>query len=138
LCPFKSTGQLSLPRGDVQSLGQLRYESLAGQVNTLFRVRLSPRQVVKLKLLKARVTPPTPALPGRRPPGDAGNEKFSLIFSGPREELLASAIHQFEHRHLGRFEMYIGQIGAPDTDNVRYEAVFNCPAPGTLTRTTLI
>jgi hypothetical protein len=138
LFPFKSAGQLSQSRGDVQSLGQLSYESLAGQLNTPFRVRLSPRQVVELKLLKARMTPPTPALPGRRPPGDAGNEKFSLIFSGPKEALLASAIHQFEHPHLGRFELYIGQIGAPDTDSVRYEAVFNHPAPAASARATLI
>jgi hypothetical protein len=93
---------------------------------------------VELKLLKAPVAPPTPARPGHRPPGDAGNEKFSLIFSGPKEALLASAIHQFEHRHLGRFEMYIGQIGARDTDGVRYEAVFNQPAPAASTRATLI
>src|SRR5882762_10446562 len=100
LFPFKSAGHLSQSRGDVQWLGQLSYESLARQLNTPFRVHLSPRQVVELKLLKARITPPTLALPGRRPPGDAGNEKFSLIFSGPKEVLLASAIHQFEHRHL--------------------------------------
>jgi hypothetical protein len=138
LFPFKSAGQLSAPRGDVQSLGQLSYQTLAGQVNTLFRVRLSPRQVVELQLLKARVAPPTPARPGRRPPGDAGNEKFSLIFSGPKEVLLASAIHQFEHRHLGTFEMYIGLVGMPDTDGVRYEAVFNQPAPAASARATLI
>ena len=138
LFSFKSAGQLSQPRGDVQSLGQLSYKSLAGQVNTLFRVRLSPRQVVELKLLKARVAPPTPTLPGRRPPGDAGNEKFSLIFSGPKEMLLDSAIHRFEQRHLGTFEMYIGQIGMPDTDGVRYEAVFNQPAREASARATLI
>jgi hypothetical protein len=138
LFPFKSAGQLSQPLGDVQSLRQLSYESLAGQLNTPFRVRLSARQVVELKLLKARITPPTPATSGRRPPGDAGNEKFSLVFSGPKKVLLASAIHQFEHRHLGRFEMYIGQIGAPETDSVRYEAVFNCPPPAASARATLI
>jgi hypothetical protein len=128
LFPFKSAGRSSQPLGVVQSHGQLSYESLARQLNTPFRVHLSPRDVVELKLLKARVTPPTPAMAGGRPPGDAGNEKFSLVFSGPKEVLLASAIHQFEHRHLGRFEMYIGQIGTPDTDSVRYEAVFNYPA----------
>src|SRR5215467_12403112 len=85
LFPFKSAGQLSQPRGVVQSLGQLSYESLAGQLNTPFRVHLLPGQVVELKLLKARVTPPAPATPGRRPPADAGNEKFSLVFSGPKE-----------------------------------------------------
>src|SRR5262245_47708423 len=138
LFPFKSVGQLSEPDGKVQSLGRLSYESFAGQLHTPFRVHLSPRQVVELKLIKAQVTLPTPVLPGRRPPGDAGNEKFSLIFRGPKEELLASAIHQFEHRHLGRFEMYIGQIGAPVADSLRYEAVFNYPAPAASARATLI
>ena len=137
LVPLHSAGQLAQPRGGFQSLGKLSYPSLAGQVNTLFRV-LSVGQVVELKLLKARVAPPTPARPGHRPPGDAGNEKFSLIFSGPKEALLASATHQFEHRQLGRFEMYIGQIGTRDTDGVRYEAVFNQRAPAASTRTTLI
>jgi len=127
LFPFKSAGELSRQPGDLQSPAQLSYESFAGQLKTPFRVHLSHRQVVELKLLKARVTLPTPMLPGRRPPVDAGYEKFSLIFSGPKEVLLESAIHQFEHRHLGRFEMYIGQIGAPRTDSVRYEAVFNSP-----------
>jgi hypothetical protein len=138
LFPLKSAGQLVQPRRDFQSLGQLSYQSLAGQLDTLFRVHLSPQQVVELKLLKAQVAPPTPIRPGHPPPGDAGNEKFSLIFSGPKEVLLASAIHQFEHAHLGRFEMYIGQIGTRDTERVRYEAVFNQPASSVSTRTTLI
>jgi hypothetical protein len=129
VAPLYSIGQSVRPREGLPSPRKLSYSSLAGQINTLFRVHVSPQQVVQLKLLKARVTPPTPAVPGRRPPGDAGNEKFSLIFSGPKETLLASAIHQFEHRNLGRFEMYIGQIGAHDVDGVRYEAVFNQPPP---------
>jgi hypothetical protein len=136
--PLHSACQLAQLRGDSQSLGQLSYASLAGQVNTLFWVRLSPRRVVELKLLKAPVAPPTPVRPGRPLPGDAGNEKFSLIFSGPKEALLASAIHQFEHRHLGRFEIYIGRIGTLDADRVRYEAVFNQPTPAASARTTLI
>ena len=132
LAPLHSAGQLAQSREGFQSPGKLSYSSLASQVDTVFRVRLSPRQIVELKLLKARLAPPTPARPGRRPAGDAGNEKFSLIFSGPNEELLTSAIHQFEHRHLGRFEMYIGPIGPQGTDGARYEAVFNQPAPATL------
>jgi hypothetical protein len=138
LLPFKSAGHLSEPRGEVQALAQLSYESFAGQLHRPFRVHLAPRQVVELKLIKAQVTPSTPVQPGRRPPGDAGNEKFSLVFSGPKKVLLASAIHQFEHRQLGRFEMYIGQIGAQETDSVRYEAVFNYPAPAASARATLI
>ena len=132
LAPLHSVGQLAQSHKGFQSSGKLSYSSLASQVNTVFRVHLSPRQVVELKLLKARLAPPTPISPGCRPPADAGNEKFSLIFSGPKEVLLASAIHQFEHRQLGRFEMYIGQIGPQGTDGARYEAVFNQPAPATL------
>lgn len=132
LAPLHSAGQLAQSRKGFQSLEKLSYSSLAGQVGTVFRVRLSPRQVVELKLLKAPLAPSTPARPGCRPPGDAGNEKFSLIFSGPKEALLASAIHQFEHRHLGSFELYIGQIGTQRSDGVRYEAVFNRPAPAAL------
>lgn len=138
LVSVHSASQLTQLREGFKTFGKLNYRSLVCQVNTLFRVHLSPGQVVELKLLKAPVAPPTPCTPGRRPPGDAGNEKFSLIFSGPKETLLASAIHQFEHRQLGRFEIYIGQIGAQDTEGVRYEAVFNQPAPAASTRATLI
>jgi hypothetical protein len=127
LFPLQSAGQLAQPGGELGSPKQLNYRSLAGQLNALFRVHLSPREVVELKLLKARLAPPAPTRPGHRPPRDATNEKFSLIFSGPKEALLASAIHQFENQDLGRFEMYIGQIGTEDTERVRYEAVFNQP-----------
>jgi hypothetical protein len=85
-------------------------------------------RTVELKLLKAPCAPATPATPGRRPPGDARNEKFSLIFSGPKEELIEPAIYRFEHEKLGAFEMYVGQIGTRETETVRYETVFNRPA----------
>ena len=84
--------------------------------------------MVELKLLKAPVAVSTPVTPGRRLPGDAGYEKFSLIFSGPKKEFIEPAIYRFEHAQLGRFDMYIGQIGPRDADSVRYETVFNRPA----------
>jgi Domain of unknown function (DUF6916) len=112
-----------------QSLDQISYAILAGQVNTTFRICLSRQQVVKLKLLKAPVARQTFRIPGRRPPADAGNEKFSLIFSGPKDQPLEPAIYRFEQEHLGGFEMYIGQIGRSEGEHVRYEAVFNRPPP---------
>ena len=130
VAPINLLNRTATSGGGYQSLEQMNYAVLAGQLNTLFRVRVSPQQVVALKLLKAPLAPPTPIRPGHRLPGDAGYEKFSLIFSGPKDALLASAIHQFEHEHLGRFEMYIGQIGMPHPDGVRYEAGFNRPEPG--------
>jgi hypothetical protein len=114
--------------GSLQSINDMSYPVLAAQINTPFRVRLSTLQTVELKLLKAPLAPPTPVLAGHPLPGDAGYEKFSLIFSGSKDKLIKSAIHHFEHEELGRFEMYVGQIGTTDED-VRYEAGFNRPAP---------
>ena len=128
LVPMSFISLSAMAEGGFQSLEQMSYPVLAGQVNTRFRVRLSPWRVVELKLLKAPLARPTPIRPGRPLPGDAGYEKFSLIFSGPKDVLLPSAIHRFEHDQLGQFEMFIGQIGMPDADSVRYQAGFNRPA----------
>jgi hypothetical protein len=105
------------------------YAMLASQVNTRFFVHLPSGQRVELTMLKAPLGEPTPVRPGKPLPGDAGFEIFSLIFSGPKEAMLASAIHRFEHEHLGRFEMFIGQVGKAHPDGVRYEAGFNRPPP---------
>jgi hypothetical protein len=129
LVPMSAVSLTAISDVGFQSLDQMSYPVLAGQINTVFRVRLSPRRVVELYLLKAPLAPPTPIRPGRPLPGDAGNEKFSLIFSGPKDDLIEPAIQQFEHGQLGRFDMYIGQIGTQDTGSARYEAVFNRPAP---------
>lgn len=128
LTPLSLVGRPAMTGGRFLSLEQLSYPILAGQIGTPFHVRIAPGQIVELKLIKAPLAPPTPWIAGRRPPGDAGNEKFSLIFSGPRDKVLAAAIHRFEHPQLGQFEMYIGQIGARFVDGVRYEAGFNRPA----------
>jgi hypothetical protein len=134
LLPMSSFSLPATSGGGFQSLEQISYPALAGQINTVFRVRLSTLRAVELKLLKAPLVPPTPMTLGRRLPGDARNEKFSLIFSGPEQTLLPSAIHRFEHEQLGRFEMYIGQIGKQDSESIRYETVFNRPVPKATTR----
>jgi hypothetical protein len=132
LAAFALVPVSSFGAGNFQSIAEMSHAALAAQVNTFFRVRLASGQMVKLKLLKAPLARPTPSRLGRRS-GDAGNEKFSLVFSGPKAALLAAAIHEFEHERLGRFEMYIGQIGTQDAESVRYESVFNRPAPAKLT-----
>jgi hypothetical protein len=132
LVPIASIGA-SAPSADRRSIRQISHATFASQVNTAFRVQLQAGQVVKLKLLKAPSAPAVPALLGSRPAADAGNERFSLVFSGPEDCPLASAIHQFEHDKLGRFEMYIGEIGLRDGIDIRYEAVFNQRVPAQLT-----
>jgi len=108
------------------SVSRLNHAVLSRQVNTLFKVRRADGQVVNLTLLKAPLARPRRTI-GNKPPVDLNHEKFSLIFSGPKDVLLASAIHQFEHRELGRFEMHLGPIGMPGADGLRYESVFNQP-----------
>lgn len=112
-----------------QSVDDMICSDWAAQVNTPFQTRLASGQIVQLQLVKVRLGRTTPSKPGRRPAADANNEKFSLIFSGPKDALLAPAIHRFAHEQLGRFEMYIGQIGTADAQTVRYETVFNRPTP---------
>ena len=114
---------------DFRSLARISYLQLVAQIHTQFRVYAASGRVVELRLLKAPLTAPSLVVPGRRPPPDAGNEKFSLVFTGRRDELLPDAIHPFEHDELGLFDMYIGQIGPRDLERIRYQSVFNRPVP---------
>jgi hypothetical protein len=129
LLPAEFIARTASAAGPVRSLDELNFPMFARKVNTRFRVRLPSGQAVQIKLVRASEAAPTPPVPCGGSAGDAGNEKFSLLFSGPKETPLPSAIHRFEHDQLGRFEMYIEQVGAPDVADERYEAVFNRPAP---------
>ena len=129
--PTSAFGKTANAGRDFRLLTQISYSQLAAQVHTQFRVYAPSGRVIELRLLKAPLTAPSPVVPGRRLPADAVNEKFSLVFSGPQDELLPEAIHLFEHDELGRFNMYIGQIGPRDSERVRYQSVFNRPVPGT-------
>ncbi len=110
-----------------RTMSEISYKELAAQVGTTFRLQAGSGRQVKLKLLKAPLARPYPWADDQRPPEDAHHEKFSLFFSGPPESVLASAIHQFEHAELGRFEMYIGEVGAREALSIHYESVFNRP-----------
>jgi hypothetical protein len=114
------------------SSAPLNYAAYAAQLNTVFRVRHSSDQPIELRLVKARRATLCPMSPGRRPPADAAHDKFSLIFIGPQDRPLPSAVHQLEHARLGRLQMHFGEIGARESGGVRYEAVFNQPRTMTL------
>ena len=122
------------PRKAKPSPTPLSYAAFAAQINTPFRVAGPSGEVVELRLRKVRLAPRSTSVPGRRPPLDANNERFSLILTGPDTSPLGAAIHSFEHRELGRFEMYFGEIGLRNSNCIRYEAVFNQPAPITYPR----
>lgn len=122
------------PRRANQSPTPLSYAAFAEQIDTPFRVAGPSGEVIELRLKKVRLSPRSACAPGRRPPLDANNERFSLILTGPDTSPLAAAIHSFEHSELGRFEMYFGEIGLRNSNCIRYEAVFNQPGPITYPR----
>lgn len=71
--------------------------------------------------------PEKPLKPGRRPPPDAANERFSLIFSGSKDELLEQNTYPCEHQALGRFDIFIVPIFRRNPAKMDYEAVVNRP-----------
>ena len=66
-----------------------------------------------------------PVKPGKRPPPDAGNEKFSLVFSGSRAELLPQDTYAFDHQTLGRFDVFIVPVNTRNPAKIDYQAVVN-------------
>ena len=52
-------------------------------------------------------------------------DAFTLIFHGPRGEVLAEAMHVLEAESGGRFELYIIPIHTVERDRQDYQAVFN-------------
>jgi len=110
-----------------RSLHELRYATFARQVKTRFRVQTELAGLTELELIEAKLAEEPPVSPGMARTEDAGNEKFSLIFSGPREALLPQRTYKFEHGKIGRFEMFITPILAKDTSRPHYQAVFNRP-----------
>jgi hypothetical protein len=55
---------------------------------------------------------------------DPSRASFSLVFRGPDEPIYPEGTYRFEHEELGAFNILITPAG-PDTDGMRYEAVFD-------------
>lgn len=113
------------------TLDQVSFASLSAQVGTGFSLVCSPAAPATLQLVEATLTPSIH--PQAHRAEDAGNEKFSLLFCGPKEPVLTQDTHLFEHAGIGRFEMFIVPIGAEDPNRSFYQAVFNRPMPETST-----
>ena len=104
----------------------LSCSAFAAQRNTHFQI-CGPNGVVTVKLDEVRIAPEPPPQPGKRPLPDAGNEKFSLIFSGARREMLEQETYVFEHETLGRMSLFIVPVFTRHPEKIDYEAVFNRP-----------
>jgi hypothetical protein len=111
------------------SLDQISFSAFEAQLNTVFVVRSAAGPSVKLALIHVEALTPHKSAPANAE--DAQNEKFSLVFAGPRNQPLGQDTYTFEHSGLGEFEMFIANIGVDDSKRYYYEATFNRPQPGT-------
>ena len=107
------------------ALDQLSFTGFSSQVGTVFR--LAQGAGPGLKLVEAK------ALSSHSQAADARNEKFSLLFTGPKNQTPSQDTHRFEHPELGVFEIFIVPVGHTDSSRAYYEAVFNRPIRQTLT-----
>ena len=104
-------------------LKNLTFGVFAGQLDSTFRAGSGPVAGVPLKLVEARLGKSRSALDAP----DAPFEKFSLLFRGPQDHRLVSAIHRFEHSSLGCFSLFIVPVLSRERTHVYYEAIFNRP-----------
>jgi hypothetical protein len=111
------------------SLDQVSLSAFEAQLNTIFVVHRASGPSVKLALIHVEALAPHKSAPTNAE--DAQNEKFSLVFAGPRNLPLGQDTYTFEHSGLGDFEMFIATIGVNDSKRYYYEATFNRPQPGT-------
>jgi len=121
------------PAGSLATfLDQVRFGTFASALGTTFWVLGDRLPAFGIRLVEIRPRPPANARQAAAP--DAWNERFSLFFHGSPSEPLDQDTYVFEHRAIGRFEMFIAPIGAGNAGYRRYEAVFNRSAGGGASR----
>jgi len=104
----------------------------ASQLNTPFHIHSATKGKIKVTLAEVKMGQAAALKPGQLPRPDAGNERFSLIFSGCRSELLAQDTYRMDHPALGQFELFIVPIFTRNLSKIDYQAVVNRPRPRNL------
>jgi hypothetical protein len=61
-----------------------------------------------------------------------GFVRFSVLFHGPPDRLLAQGSYTFHHQALGSLVLFIVPIVGSDAERIVYEACFSQPAPAKL------
>jgi hypothetical protein len=115
--PFRKPGSLS----------EIPCSAFARHVNTGFRIRPKVGSAIELMLTDVTARPEKPPKPGKRPAPDTAYEKFSLLFSGARDELIPQETYTFTHEALGRFDLFIVPIWTRNPIKMNYEGVINRP-----------
>ena len=91
----------------------LTHQLFSEHVNTTFRVMIDDSNSVDVKMIELSELMLSPH-----------QERFSVLFKGPKEPFLAQGTRRFVHDQMGDFDLFIVPIGG-DGDSVTYEATFN-------------
>jgi hypothetical protein len=113
-------------------LGLAEFEK---NLNTSFEVTPEGGPKVILKLVEAQAAARRSSNKIARHAGDESNEKFSLVFRGPRHRLLPQETYRFHHAQLGEMRLFIVPVLSRNRQHYVYQAVFNRPRGMKLTVT---
>jgi hypothetical protein len=92
----------------------LEHEIFSRYLNTTFRISLDDSNTLEAKLdtvSDRRLSPQQ-------------QERFELVFRGPREPLINQGSYRFQHDEMGDFTLFIVPV-AQNNDGTLYEACFN-------------
>jgi hypothetical protein len=125
--PAVDAEELMALLGRKRALHDISGAEFASQLNTSFYIDEASGRTVETKLAEVKMRPEKPVKAGRRPPPDAGNEKFSLFFSGSRSELVGQGTYSLRHRTLGRFDVFLVPISTRNPAKIDYQVVVSRP-----------
>lgn len=91
----------------------LDYHSFAKELNTSFKIQISPDQTVEAELTNISEHLVSEV-----------QDQFSVIFRTSNDVFLRQGIRDFHHERMGDFKLFISPIGRDD-NGTSYEAVFN-------------
>lgn len=125
--PGVVTADSAMPSWRVQSASEIPRSAFANQVNTCFRIQAKSGKAIQVTLAEVKIRPEKPPKAGKRALSDAGNEKFSLVFSGSRANLIQQDTYRLLHESLGRFDLFLVPISTRNPAKIDYQAVINRP-----------
>jgi hypothetical protein len=91
----------------------LEHEIFSKYLNTTFRISLGDSNTVEAELSKVSDLLVS-----------SEQQRFAIVFRGPKEPFLPQASYRFEHDGMGEFILFIVPIRQDDR-GIFYEAVFN-------------
>ncbi|HBB87038.1 MAG TPA: hypothetical protein DC047_05435 [Blastocatellia bacterium] len=91
----------------------LDHEVFSKNLETTFRISIDDTNSIDAELSNVTELQLSP-----------GQERFSVVFRGPKEPLLGQGTYSFRHEQMGQFVLFIVPM-RQDDDGTSYEAVFN-------------